>query len=571
MKKLLSLFVACALLLAAGCTAEPAQNTPSTSPGQSAATGSYAGEGNGYHGKVKVELTVDKGVMTDLKLVESSESSPVINRAFPLLKERILDAQSPVVDSVSAATYSSFAIKTAVAEAAKQYGADFGAIAMDTVSAAAPTPNEAEVKTQLLIVGGGPAGLAAAIEAKQKGIEDIMVVEKLDILSGNGKFDMNFYDVFNSEAQKANGVEDSVEKFVEDMKDAGNTPERLQVWAEGESQVDAWLRGFGVELNYNYGGRNHMAEADAYAGEEIQDGMEAEITKLGVEVRTGTKGVDLIMEGEKCVGVKVENKAGQYDIKADAVIIATGGFSSNKELLQSYAPGYEALQTSNQMGTTGDFIPVFEKNKMGLERMDNVRVFPYIINPYRDLTSGGSGFLLVNKGGERFISETKEGLELGTAIQAQPESKAYYIYDQRMYEGNYRLRKQVDLGYVTKANTLEELATALNIDSTKLAETMETYNKAIAGEMEDPFRGTETFDKAFATEGPYYGVRVESANHMTKGGVSANERAQVLYEDGTVVPGLYAAGEVTWISGSYSAAVVFGRIAAQSVAADLSK
>lgn len=439
---------------------------------------------------------------------------------------------------------------------------------MATASEAAPAPNEAEVKTQLLVVGGGPAGLAAAIEAKQNGLTDVMVVEKLDILSGNGKFDMNFYDVFNSEAQVKNGVEDSVEQFVEDMKDAGNTPERLQAWAEGESTVDAWLRGFGVELNYNYGGRNHMAEADAYAGEEIQDGMEAEVARLGIEVRTGTKGVDLIMEDGKCVGVTVENKAGQYAIKADAVIIATGGFCSNKELVAKYAPGYEVLATSNQMGTTGDFVPVFEKLGMGLENMDTVRAFPYIINPYRDLTSGGNGFLLVNKDGNRFVSETTVELELGTAILSQPESKAYYLYDQRMYEGNYRLRKQVDLGYVTKANSIEELAAALNIDAANLTATVDTYNKAIAGEEADPFR-EKPFDKPFAAEGPYYGVRVETANHMTKGGVSADQRAQVLMTDGTPVPGLYAAGEVTWISGSYSAAVVFGRIAAQSVAADL--
>ena len=325
---------------------------------EESASGTFEGKGNGFGGELQLKVTVTDGKMEDIEVVSHHESSVVFNRALPIITERILEAQSPEVDSVTGATFTSYAVKAAVAEAMKEQGTEFGEITFTTQGPAVEQVQGEDVHTQLVIVGGGPAGLGAAITAKENGLEDVLVVEKLDILSGNGKFDLNFYDVFNSEAQKANGVEDSIEKFIEDMKDAGNTPERLQVWAEGESVIDAWLRSFGVELDHNYGGRNHMKDKDNYAGEAIQDGMEAQAQKLGVEIRTGTKGTDLIFDGDKVVGVTVESKAEKYNIMADAVILATGGFSYNKDLLAKYAPGYEVLNTSNQMGATGDFVPV---------------------------------------------------------------------------------------------------------------------------------------------------------------------------------------------------------------------
>ena len=103
----------------------------------------------------------------------------------------------------------------------------------------------------------------------------------------------------------------------------------------------------GVELNYNYGGTNHMAEADQYAGEVIQAGLERAVEQLGVDVRTGTKGTDLVMEDGACKGVVVTNNDNEtYTIEAQSVIVATGGFCSNKELLAEYAPGYEVLNLS---------------------------------------------------------------------------------------------------------------------------------------------------------------------------------------------------------------------------------
>lgn len=555
-------------------TAAAATEATSAETTGSAGAQTYDVKANGYGGEVNLKVTVENGAVTGIELGENHESKVVIDRAFPVIRDRIVDAGTPVVDSVSGATFSSYAVKSAVADALAQAGVEVEKISMTTTGPEKEAVTLEDVNADILVVGGGPSGLAAAITAKAaKPDANIILVEKMDILSGNGKFDMNFYDLINSEAQKAAGNEkwtvNQVENFIEAKSAAGDTPERVKVWAEQEDELDAWLRSMGVELNYNYGAMNHMAEEDQYAGEVIQAGMEAHANELGIDIRTGTKGTDLVMEDGRCVGVTVTNNDNEsYTIHAQSTIIATGGFCSSKELLAEYAPGYEVLNTSNQLGTTGDFVKVFEKNGFKMEQMDNVRVFPNIIVPNRDLTGGADLSILVNKEGNRFIDENKGGLELGTTIKAQPDSAVYTITDQTGYDSFYRIRKHVNLGYYAKGETLAELADALKIDAAQLEKTVADFNAAAEAGENDALTG-EPAERPFDANGPYYGVRIEAANHMTKGGVSCNEKAQVLYEDGNPVEGLYASGEVTWQSGGYSQSVAFGRVAGQQAAENL--
>lgn len=538
------------------------------------ATVTTSGIGDGFSGKIKVDILTNGEKIEDIKLVSDSETSHIISRAFPILKERILKAQSPVVDSVSGASYTSFGVKKAVAEALKANGKDFGRIRFNTKAPEQPVANLEAVNTDLVIIGGGPAGLAAAISAREAGLKNIILIEKLDILSGNGKYDMNFYDLINSEAQKARGINDTVESLIADNSNPLDTPERIKAQAEGAFVLDKWLRSFGVKLNYNYGKRGHMAESNAYAGAHVQDGMENKVKELGIDIRTGTKGLDLIMKDGKAAGVKVQNGNNFYDINAKAVILATGGFSANKELLKKYVPGSEVFQTSNQIGATGDFIPVFEKNNIKTANLEVLNIFPFIIRQTRDLTGGGDGFILVNKEGKRFTSESiTYATRFSTAqkILDQTDSAAFYIYDQKLYDSSFRLQKHTAQGLHIKADTLDELADKLGIDKNNLKSTVEEFNKAVRGEIKDPFREKPT-KKEFMSEGPYYGVQVESAIHMTRGGVVADEKTQVLYDNGNIVNGLYAAGEVANSnSGAYSAAVIFGRIAGQEAAKYINK
>lgn len=528
----------------------------------------YSATGNGYHGEMTVNVTIEDGKITDVELGDNHETNVVIDRAFPVIRERILEANTADVDSVTAATFSSYAIKTAVADAMQQAGLEAPKVAMQNAEKTA-TERAAE-SCDIVIVGGGPAGLAAAVSAKQTNADkNVILVEKLDILSGNGKFDMNFFDMINTEAQKAAGNDEWVgeaglAKFLEEKSSNGESAERIQVWANEEYTLDAWLRAMGVELNYNYGGTNHMAEDNQYSGEVIQAGLEKAAAELGVDVRTGTKGVDLVMEDGACKGVIVTNNAGEtYTINAASTIITTGGFCSNKELLAEYAPGYEVFNTSNQMGTTGDFVKIFEQNGFKMENMGKMSFFSNIIVPYRDLTGGADMNLLANSEGA--LLPNKSGMDRGTMIKEQPNGAAYYITDKTGYDSFYRIRKHVGLGYYAEGATLEELAEKLSINAEGLKASVEQYNADAAAGAENA-QIAAVPKRALDAEGPYYGVRVEAANHMTKGGVVCNENAQVLNADDTVVPGLYAAGEVTWQAGGYSESVCFGKVAGAQAA-----
>lgn len=528
----------------------------------------YSATGNGYHGEMTVNVTIEDGKITDVELGDNHETNVVIDRAFPVIRERILEANTADVDSVTAATFSSYAIKTAVADAMQQAGLEAPKVAMQNAEKTA-TERAAE-SCDIVIVGGGPAGLAAAVSAKQTNADkNVILVEKLDILSGNGKFDMNFFDMINTEAQKAAGNDEWVgeaglAKFLEEKSSNGESAERIQVWANEEYNLDAWLRAMGVELNYNYGGTNHMAEDNQYSGEVIQAGLEKAAAELGVDVRTGTKGVDLVMEDGACKGVIVTNNAGEtYTINAASTIITTGGFCSNKELLAEYAPGYEVFNTSNQMGTTGDFVKIFEQNGFKMENMGKMSFFSNIIVPYRDLTGGADMNLLANSEGA--LLPNKSGMDRGTMIKEQPNGAAYYITDKTGYDSFYRIRKHVGLGYYAEGATLEELAEKLSINAEGLKASVEQYNADAAAGTENA-QVAAVPKRALDAEGPYYGVRVEAANHMTKGGVVCNENAQVLNADDTVVPGLYAAGEVTWQAGGYSESVCFGKVAGAQAA-----
>lgn len=528
----------------------------------------YSATGNGYHGEMTVNVTIEDGKITDVELGDNHETNVVIDRAFPVIRERILEANTADVDSVTAATFSSYAIKTAVADAMQQAGLEAPKVAMQNAEKTA-TERAAE-SCDIVIVGGGPAGLAAAVSAKQTNADkNVILAEKLDILSGNGKFDMNFFDMINTEAQKAAGNDEWVgeaglAKFLEEKSSNGESAERIQVWANEEYNLDAWLRAMGVELNYNYGGTNHMAEDNQYSGEVIQAGLEKAAAELGVDVRTGTKGVDLVMEDGACKGVIVTNNAGEtYTINAASTIITTGGFCSNKELLAEYAPGYEVFNTSNQMGTTGDFVKIFEQNGFKMENMGKMSFFSNIIVPYRDLTGGADMNLLANNEGA--LLPNKSGMDRGTMIKEQPNGAAYYITDKTGYDSFYRIRKHVGLGYYAEGATLEELAEKLSINAEGLKASVEQYNADAAAGAENA-QIAAVPKRALDAEGPYYGVRVEAANHMTKGGVVCNENAQVLNADDTVVPGLYAAGEVTWQAGGYSESVCFGKVAGAQAA-----
>lgn len=582
--KALVLFTAISVFSLVGCNANKDTNmesasieannsvsesisTEETTEGQkSLEDGTYTASAEGFDGDLTIKAEIKDGKIVSVIPEENKESVEVYERAFPIMEERIIEGQTANFDTVTSATFSSNAVKNAMNDIVVQAGGVEEDLDLDPSQIPAGDNEIEDVNTDLVVVGGGPAGLAASIEAKNKGVENVILIEKLDILSGNGKFDMNFFDMPNSKAMKDNGVDVSKEEFLEMKKEAWDSNERKEAWVDKAWDLDEWLRGMDVELNFNYGGdkgMSHMAEEDKYSGNVIQKGLEKKVYDLGVDVRTGTMGYDLIFDGDKVVGVSVRDRENKYNIMADAVVIATGGFSHNKDLLAEYLPGTEKIMTSNSMGATGDFIEIAKNHDIKLDHMDKQSVFKIGLSKNRMLTGAGDGFILVNKEGKRFVDETSSGLEMGLTLKEN--SPVYYIYDQRIYDSMYRPKKHVKAGYHVEANSIEELAEKLDIPAENLQASIDQYNKGVEGEEKDPIR-EEPSEFSIDTTGKLYGAQVESLQHMTKGGIVGNEKAEVLNNDGNVIPGLYVAGEASDTAGAYSASVVFGRISGESAA-----
>lgn len=590
MRKILCLLLTLAMLLCVGCAATPAAtdapaamddpvetDTPLSDEGLK----TYTAVSSGYNGDMTVEVDIEGDVIKDIRIVEDHESSPVRKRSADAMIGRILAAQTPVVDSMTAATFTSYAIKSAVADALKQAGKDVGTISFNNEMATDAPTAVADEEVSLVIVGAGPAGQSAAIAAVEAGLpaEKVLVLEKLDITGGNGKFDMVLFNHAGSKAQEVAGIEDSAEKLYEDRKAGGawDSDARLKAEAEITVTMDEWYRGMGIELNYVYDTRSHLAEKNAYAGEELLDGVEGRVKELGIPVRTGNKVTDLIMEDGRLTGVKVLNISANetYNVRADAVVIATGGFCQNPELLAKYtAEGTSKLRSSNQIGATGDLVPAFESNGFQLGHMDKTTVFSFMISKGRELTGErvapqSYDYVQVNVNGERFTNElVSYGLPRAIDVMNQPDGKSFMIFDQELKDFSFRLGKHADAGLLERADTLEELADKLGVNAEGLLKTIEAFNKAAEEGAEDALRGKAP-TRPICVTGPFYGMQIESAIHMTKGGVVCDENARCLDNDGNVIPGAFAAGEVTDTSANFSAAFVFGRIAGMQAAAEI--
>lgn len=280
------------------------------------------------------------GKISDIKLLDNNETDAVIDRAMPIIKKRMVESESLNFDSVSAATYTSNGVKKASKEALKEAGLDEGYEINFDGPRQLNGEEEIEAKeTDVLIIGAGPSGLSSAIEAKRAGVENVTLIEKLDILSGNGKFDMNFFDMLNSKAMEKNGTKITKEEFKEKLSEGSwDSKERQNAWTEGAFELDSWLRDMDIDLQYNYpkkDGMNHMARDDENAGNFLQHGLEKEAKDLGVEIITGSKANDLIIEDGVAKGAKVVNRDNKYDINAKATVVASGGFSQILNFLKN--------------------------------------------------------------------------------------------------------------------------------------------------------------------------------------------------------------------------------------------
>lgn len=436
---------------------------------------------------------------------------------------------------------------------------------------------EVQSETDVLVIGGGGSGLAAAVGALQEGAK-VIVVEKFSVLGGTTLMSNGGYNAPGTPFQEAEGMDDKPEYFLEDALAISNQtadPERLAVLAQAAIDSYYWLEKLGVEwagldkVVMHHGMTFHRSHVPVAPEGQMGGSVHINVLKtkaeeLGADIRTSTTALELIEEKGTVIGAVVKNKDGAEEkIFAQSVVIATGGYAANSEMVSKYNKDVtENIGFTTFRGATGDGVIMAEKVGAELVFMENVS----LNLRYEGVQVPESSTIFVNGQGLRFTNETSESKSLIKAINAEG-GLCYMVFDSIALEGKEDVDKFVELGLMHRGDSLEELASALNIDKSALTLAVEDYNEVVSSGKEDNFGRSEfagTIEK-----GPFYAIKRGVNAHTSYGGINTNADAQVVRAGGEPIVNLYAAGETVGgihgeqgVGGNYVAdAIAYGRIA----------
>ena len=595
----------------------------------------YTGEAFGHdkENPVKVTLTIKDKTITKVEVDASHETNGIGSKAAETMPGAIVAANSLEVDGVSGATQTSKAIIEAATAALKQAGLE----PSDLVSKNTSTTKAKDIEetVDVVVVGAGGAGMTAAITATDAG-KKVIVVESQPIAGGNSVRSTGGMNAAKTpyqdknEFKEAAGVEktlataaekfadnatitalaatvksqwdayqanpqgyfDSVELMELDTLIGGkgkNNPELVKALAENSAAAIEWLASIGADVKNvgAFGGasvkRIHRpVNADGKVtavGAYIVPILEKNLQDRNVQFLFDTTANEIIMKDGKAVGIKGTGKDGhKVTINAKSVIIATGGFGANAEMVEKYKPELKGFATTNAEGAQGQGIDMATAVGAATVDMDQIQIHP-TVHIEEDgnahlITEGlrGDGAILVNAEGKRFYDEVSTRDKVSAAIIAQPEKSAWLVVDQSMVDKSAVIAGYIKSGYTVTGATYEELAKAMGVDETTFVSTMNTWNQAVEAKSDAEFNRTSFANPL--TAAPYYAIKITPAVHHTMGGIVINPKAEVLNEKGEVISGLFAAGEVTGgvhganrLGGNAVADfTVFGRIAGQSAA-----
>lgn len=585
--KLLILLIVLGLLstMILGCQSKPATNDGEVAEGKYKA-GTYTAEAKGHNDIVKVSVTVDSEKITEVKVVEHGESEGIADGALKNIPERIVEGQTLAVDTVSGATVTSGAILAAVEEALKEAGGDIAALKeklQETVAGETLTYD-----TEVVVVGGGAAGLSAALEAANNGAK-VILVEKLAITGGSTARSGGKIQAAGTDIQKGHGVEDNADLYYDHLMTVGENKvdaEKIRLIADNSLEDFNWLIENGVEfskdieqLHEKYRPiRGHYVSAQD--GKEEQDGhgwaitqpLEKKALEAGVEILFETPARKLITDTDGNVtGIECENATGNtVIINSKTVILATGGYDFNKELLAEYAPLVNPVHSTGAPGNTGDGLIMARDIGAKIEAGGGAVML------YLDLAArvGEPAGLYVDTTGSRFNDESDFWFSRTKALLDRNQTGMFYITDDKGKIDSFDAL--VEAGTVIKGETIEELEEKLGM--TELSSTVERYNElAKAGKDEDFNKSAELMKTV--EEGSFYAVPFMPITSGTFGGPVTNAKGQVIKENGDIIKGLYAAGEVAngdllhseypGSGSSISMCVAFGRISGRTAAEEV--
>jgi fumarate reductase flavoprotein subunit len=437
----------------------------------------------------------------------------------------------------------------------------------------------------VVVIGSGGAGLSAAVSAKEAGA-DVVIFEKMGILGGNTNRATGGINAAATPYQEAAGIKDSPDLFYADTMKGGyekNNPELVRTLAEKSASSVVWLAGMGADLS-DVGrlagasvNRAHRPSGGGKVGPEIAITLDKQAEQvMGIPLYTDTKVTGITAKNGRVTGVEITLPGGKKrNIKANAVVLASGGFGANNEMASALVPSLKGFATTNQPGATGDGIVLAEKVGAALVDMAEIQTHPTYAPDKEMITEAvrGNGAILVNKKGSRFIDELKTRDVVSAAILEQEGGIAYLIFDDSVRKSLKAIEDYIRMKIVLEAPTPEALAALIGADDSVLAGTIAKYNQAVSSKNDGEF-GRSDLPRSLSVA-PYYAIEVLPAVHHTMGGVKIDVEGRVISTSGTPIPGFYAAGEVTGgihggnrLGGNALADIVtYGRIAGASAAA----
>ena len=557
----------CLMLVLTGCSAASgsAENTAKAG----IVPGDYYGVGDGRNGAIVVKVTMGADSIDAIEVISESETYNTGSAPIELYPELIVKNQSLEVDAVAGATITSFALLNAVKDAITQAGGDPSKF---TGKVATEVPHE-NCEADVVVIGGGGAGMTAAITAAQEG-KKVILVEKLGILGGTSNYSCESFGAVEDKTHIALGSDTTADQLEANFikQNPNGLPEAFKILAHNNGKAADWLRSIGAQLTVASGQVSSTTSREVgKLGVSIVSALKAEMEKVGVDARVNSKATEILMQDDKVAGVKVSTKQGDYTISTKAIVLATGGFGANKNMVIEHAPQLADLSSSCSNGATGDGHLMAQAVGAELKNMDYIRVnFTYTTaeNGYYYYMGSlfNTGAIFVNDNGERFVND-QGGYGVGHQVVAQGAS-GWAIFDNSIVAGVQDVREYEKLGLYVKADTIEELADKIGVNKENLINTISKYKGYVANGKDEEFGRamvTMTFDEA-----PYYACKMTCRVQGTFGGINTDVNAQVLNAEGKAIPGLFAAGECandgTWGANPACVNIVFGKIAGQNAA-----
>ncbi|AXA82954.1 flavocytochrome c [Faecalibacterium prausnitzii] len=580
-----------------GCGAKPASTSS-----DAGVSGNFTGTAKGFGGDVSVTLTLTDGAITGCTAEGKDETQGVGSEAIAKMPGEIAESGSIAVDGVSGATVTSTAIKEAAAAALTAAGLnpdDYKTAVEKTGSA-----EDSTVEADVVVVGAGGAGMTAAITAAGEG-KSVVILESQSMVGGNsvratggmnaGKTVYQDENEFGESAgvektlktaaekyadnetitalaktvseqwaaYQANptGYFDSVELMELDTMIGGkgiNDPELVETLCANSADAIDWLDEHGITLHNvsSFGGasvkRIHRpvnAEGKTVSvGSYMIPLLQENCEKAGVKMMLDTTATEILTDANgAAVGVKATGASGEtVTVNAKAVVLASGGFGANLDMVVKYKPELKGFMTTNAPGIQGQGIEMAQAIGAATVDMDQIQIHPTVeANTAALITEGlrGDGAVLINAEGKRFIDEVGTRDVVSAAEIAQTGSYSWLVVDQAMVDASSVIQGYIKKGYTVTGATYEELGKAMGVDAAAFAETMDKWNGYVEAKN-DPDFGRTSFANPLNTA-PYYAVKVTAGVHHTMGGLKINANTEVLNEKGEVIPGLFAAGEVT--------------------------